>query len=282
MTTMFKGIVGGDEYSTEALVRGLTIHGPADAYYVTHCSDQLSSRLQVKCGVRNMKNIGDLVPRCAVLFLTFLPEEASALLPKIAASVKEWTLIVSAVYGLKLPTLEYYFPNNEIVRLVYNPSIASGAGLSAYSVSKNASTDAKSMAEIVLKECGDVIAVNSEEELETVADFIIASTYFSYIVTKSMVKNAKKLGMAPREADYAVEKILSGSIRTLLKSDNEVTSLISRGFADKFAHDTAIELIKNQGLNEDLTKALQDDEPEEKTNPNDDPKNFRMHYSWSR
>lgn len=282
MTTMFKGIVGGDEYSTESLVRGLTIHGPAEAYYVTHCSEQLSSRLQVKCGVRSMKNISDLVPRCAVLFLTFRPEEANVLLPKIAASIKEWTLIVSAVYGLKLPTLEYFFPNNEIVRLVYNPSIASGAGLSAYAVSKNASTDAKSMAEIVLKECGDVIAVNSEEELETVADFIIASTYFSYIVTKSMVKNAKKLGMVPKEANSAVEKILSGSIKTLLKSDNEVTSLISRGFADKFAHDTAIELIKNQGLNEDLTKALQDDEPEEKMNPNDDPKNYKMHYSWSR
>ena len=281
MNTMFKGIVGGDEFSTEALVRGVTIHGPADAYYVTHCSDQLSSRLQVKCGVRNMKNISDLVPRCAVLFLTFLPEEANVLLPKIAEYVKEWTLIVSAVYGLKLPTLEYYFPHNEIVRLVYNPSIASGAGLSAYAVSQNASTDAKSMAEIVLKECGDVIAVGSEDELESVADFIIANTYFSYIITKSMVKNAKKLGMVPKEANFAVEKILSGSIKTLLKSDYEVTNLISRGFADKFSHDTAIELIKNQGLNEDLTKELADDEPEEQINPNDDPKNFRMHYSWS-
>ena len=138
MSTMVKGIIGGDEFSTEALVRGLTIHGPADAYYVSHCSDQLSSRLQAKCGVRTIKNIADLVPRCAILFLTFLPEEASVLLPKIAEKVKEWTLIVSSVHDLKLATLEYYFPNNEIVRLVCNPSIMSGAGLSAYAVSRNA------------------------------------------------------------------------------------------------------------------------------------------------
>ena len=281
MATMFKGIIGGNEFLTEVLVRGLTVHGPADAYCVGHCTEQLGSRLYSRCKVRYVRNITDIVPNSAVLFFTFDTEEANTLLPKIASKIQPWTLVISLVRGLKLATLEHFFPNNEIVRLAINPSVISGAGLGAYAVSKNASADARSMAHIVLKECGDVIAVGSEDELESVADFIIANTYFSYIITKSMVKNAKKLGMPPKEANFAVEKILSGSIRTLLKSDYEVTNLISRGFADKFSHDTAVELIKNQGLNEDLTKELADDEPEEQINPNDDPKNFRMHYSWS-
>ena len=278
---MVKGIIGGDEFLTEVLVRGLTINGPADAYCVGHCSEQLGSRLAAKCGVQFVKNITDMIPNSAILFLLFQPEEETAILPKIAEKVKEWTLIVSAVKDLKIATLEYFFPNNEIVRLAFNPSIISGAGLSAYAVSQNASTDAKSMAEIVLKSCGDVIAVNNEDELEEMEKYLRANTYLSYVVIQTMIKNAKKLGMTHKEANFAVDKLLKGASHTLIDLGYDTSDLISRGLNDKVFQAQAIELIKNYGIDDDLFKGLNQPEPEEKINPNDDPKNFRMHYQWS-
>lgn len=282
MARMVKGIIGGDDFSTEILVRGLTVNGPADAYCVGHCTDLFGSRLAAKCGVHYVKNIFEVIPNSAILFLTFSPEEANVMLPKIAEKVNEWTLIVSAVYGLKLSTLEYFFPHNEIVRLVYNVSIASGAGLSAYAVSANASTDAKSMAEIVLKDCGEVIAVANENELEAVADYLVANTYLSYVVMQSMVRNAKKIGMTPKEADSAVEKLLAGSMKTILNTDYDMKNLINNYFKDKAVHENAVELIKNYGIDEDLSKELTHLDLVEESNPNDDPKNYKMHYSWSR
>lgn len=283
MATMVKGIVGGDEFLTEVLTRGLTLHGPADAYYISHCSDQLSSRLQAKCGVHAIKNIVDLVPKCAILFLAITPEEESALLPKIAEKVKEWTLIVSVVRDLKLATLEYFFPHNEIIRLSISPSVISGMGLSAYAVSKNASTDAKSMAEIVLKECGDVIAVENEEELEAISDYLAANTYLTYVVIQAMLKNARKIGMSPKEANSAVDKLLKGSMHTLIDMGFDTADVISRGMSNKDMHDKAVELIKNYGMDTDLLNKLSsNDEPEEKIDDADDPKNYKMHYSWSR
>ena len=56
---------------------------------------------------------------------------------------------------------------------------------------------------------------------------------------------------------------------------------MSRGLNDKVFQTQAIELIKNYGIEDDLFKGLNQPEPEEKINPNDDPKNFRMHYQWS-
>lgn len=281
MSAMVKGIIGGDEFLTEVLVRGLTINGPADAYCVSHCSEQLGSRLVSKCGVHFLKNFSDVVPNSAILFLTFEPEEATALLPRIAEKLHEWTLIVSVVHGLKLETLEKFFPKNEIVRLVVNPSIITGKGLSAYALSKNASTDAHSMAEIVLKDCGDVIAVKDETELESIANYLTANTYLSYIVIQTMIKNAKKVGMTAKEANFAVDKLLRGSMRTLIDYGFDTADLISRGLRDKGRHDEAIELIKNYGMDADLIKELNEPEPGEKVNPNDDPKNYRMHYQWS-
>lgn len=281
MSAMVKGIIGGDEFLTEILVRGLTIHGPADAYFVSHCSEQLGSRLVAKCDVHFLKNFTDIIPNSAILFLVFEPEDAPAILPKIAQKIHEWTLIVSVVHDLKLDTLSYYFPNNEIVRLVVNPSIISGKGLSAYAVSQNASTDAKSMAEIVLKDCGDVIAVNNEKELEIIADYLVANTYLSYVVIQTMIKNAKKVGMTPKEANFAVDKLLRGAMRTLIDQGHDTLDIISRGLKDKGRNSEAIDLIKDYGLVQDLMKELNHPEPADKTNPNDDPKNFRMHYQWS-
>lgn len=282
MTTMVKGIVGGNDFLTEVLVRGLTVHGPAEAYCVGHCSDQLGTRLAAKCKVQFVKNITDLIPNSAILFLTFNPEDANNLLPRIAEKVKKWTLIVSAVHGLKLATLEYYFPNNEIIRLAVNPSVISGAGLGAYAASEKASTDAKSMAEIVLKDCGDVIAVKDENELEETEKYLTANTFLSYVVIQTMIKNAKKIGMTGKEANFAVDRLLKGSMHTLIDEGYDTAGLISRGLNDRMVHDEAVEFIKSYGLDSDIMNSLKNPEPQqEPENPNDDPKNYKMHYRWS-
>ena len=284
MNTMVKGIVGGNDFLTEVLVRGLTVHGPADAYCVGHCNDQLGMRLAAKCRVQFVKNITDLIPNSAILFLAFNPDEAGNLLPRIAEKVQEWTLIVSAVHGLKLATLEHYFPNNEIIRLVVNPSIISGAGLGAYAASQKASTDAKSMAEIVLKDCGDVIAVKDENELEEIEKFLAANTFLSYVIVQTMIKNAKKIGMTPKEANFAVDRLLKGSMHTLIDEGYDTAGLISRGLNNKTVHDEAVELIKSYGLDTEIMNNLKNPEPptDPNENPNDDPKNYKMHYRWSR
>lgn len=282
MSMMIKGIIGGNDFLTEVLVRGLTVHGPAEAYCVGHCNDQLGMRLAAKCKVQFVKNITDLIPSSAILFLAFNPEEANTLLPRIAEKVKEWTLIVSAVHGLKIATLEYFFPKNEIIRLTVNPSIISGAGLGAYAASKKASTDAKSMAEIVLKDCGDVLAVKDEDELEKIENYLAANSYLSYIIIQSMIKNARKIGMTAKEADFAVDKLLKGSMHTLIDEGYDTADLISRGLNNKAVHDEAVKLIQDYGLDSEIMNNLKNPEPPPAENPNDDPKNYKMHYRWSR
>lgn len=282
MATMFKGIIGGNEFLTEVLVRGLTVHGPADAYCVGHCSEQLGSRLYSRCKVRYVRNITDMVPNSAVLFFVFDEEESGTLLPKIAAKIQPWTLIISLVRGLKLATLEYFFPNNEIVRLAINPSVISGAGLGAYAVSKNASTDARSMAQIVLKECGDVIAVDNEDELEKIDNYLSANTYFAYIIIRNMIKNAKQIGMDGKEASFAVSKILQGASHTLIDEGYDTADLVSRGFNDKSVAGVAGHLIKDFGMTEDIIKSVEKFEPQPKEKSPDDPENYKIHYRWSR
>ena len=282
MATMFKGIIGGNEFLTEVLVRGLTVNGPADAYCVGHCTEQLGSRLYSRCKVRYVRNITDIVPNSAVLFFTFDTEEANTLLPKIASKIQPWTLVISLVRGLKLATLEHFFPNNEIVRLAINPSVISGAGLGAYAVSKNASADARSMAHIVLKECGDVIAVDNEDELEKIGNYLTANTYFAYLIIRSMMKSAKQLGMDSKETNFAVSKLLQGATHTLIDEGYDTADVISRGLNDEHVAGIAGHLVKSFGITDDVIQSIEKFEPYPKEKSPDDPENYKIHYRWSR
>ena len=281
MANLIKTIIGGDDFLTETLVRGLTVYGPADAYCIGHCSEQLGKKLQSRYGVRFVKNIIELVPNSAIVFLAFNSADADNLLTRIAEKVNDWTLVVSTIHGLKIETLQQYFKNNEIVRFALNPSIISGEGLGAYALSKNASTDANSMAQIVLKSCGDVIAVKNEYELDEIEHFLTANTYLSYVVIQAMIQSAKQVGMSPKDAALAVKKLLNGSIKTIIDHGGDSADLIRRAVKDKNIQTEATELMQNYGLSETLMQKLTTPPPEEEPiDPSEDPKNFRMHYQW--
>ena len=281
MAKLVKTIIGGDEFLTEVLIRGLTINGPTDAYCVGHCQEKIGRQYSSKYDVHFLPNFVEMIPNSAIVFLVFKPEEAKSLLPRIAERLQEWTLVVSVVNNLKLETLEAAFPHNEIVRLVVNPSIISGKGLSAYALSKNASADAHSMAEIVLKECGDVIAVKNETELEEISKYLMANTYLAYITIRTMIKDAMRVGMSQKEASVAVDKLFRGALRTLIDMGYETHDLINRGLQEENKTGEAIDFLQQSGMVEKLVQQLNHPEPEEKINPMDDPKNFRMHYQWS-
>ncbi len=275
-----KGIIGGDDFLTEVLVRGLTVYGPADAYYVGNCEEKIGVGLRTKYGVGYAKNFQDFVSSSAVLFFAFKPEEANRILPKVAEKISSWTVIISLVEGLNIATLENTFPENEIVRLFVTPSIISGAGLGAYALSKNASANAEELAHMILKDCGDVIEVRNERELEEVADYLLVNTYLSYAVVQAMLKNAQQLGMNPKESNFAVNKLLTGAVHTLIDIGGDAGGTIARGLRDAKFREKVIDMLESCGLKDDLTRYL-DKDGDFADNP-DDPRNYKMHYKWSR
>ena len=282
MPKMVKGVIAGDEFLTEVLIRGLTLNGPADAYYLGNCSNKFAARVISKCGVHVLRNMSDFIQSSAVIFLTCQENEIETLFPQIAAKIKTGTLIVSALKNVTLETLEKYFPNNEIIRLIVNPSVISGAGLGAYVVSTNSSPDASSIAQMVLSDCGEVIAVKNEQELMDINNYLQANTYLAYTVVQLMANNAKMMGMEPKEAAFAVGHLLKGATHTLLEINGDTAELAQKALTDEKLHKEAIDLIKNYGFVDSLNKALTEPEVKKRPEFNDDPGDYKMHYRWSR
>lgn len=254
---LVKGIVGGDEFLTEVLISGLTLNGSEDSYYFGNFPEHIGAQIENKYGVHYVKKFEDFVPSSAILFLTFEFADSEKMLQRLAEKINPSTLIVSAIPDLKLKKLEEAFPENEIIRLFITTSVISGQGLGAYVVSKNASISAQSVAEIILKDCGDVINVSDEKELEKVADFLTANTYMSYVVIQNMLRSAKKMGMSQEEANFAVVKIFSGAVYTLIEGGKDKSAMIRRGTVDQKIRTKVTKLIETQGIKAELEKFIE-------------------------
>lgn len=256
MAAFIKGIIGGDEFYTEVLIRGLTFNGPVDDYYVGNFTEVFGGHLENKYGVHYVNKFEDFIPSAALLFLMFEPADADKMLRRIVPKVSPTTLIVSVVPDLNMETLEKNFPDNEIVRLFITPSIISGHGLGAYVMSKNASISAESVAQLILNNCGDVIHVDSEKELDQLSDFLTANAYIAYVAIQNMVRFARKIGVPVQEANYIAEKLFKGAVYTLTEDDKDVASFIHRGLIDQRFRTRVTNLIESQGIKAEFQKFI--------------------------
>lgn len=256
MERFIKGIIGGDEFYTEVLIRGLTFNGPVDDYYVGNFTEQFGAQLENKYGVHFVKKFEDFIPQAALLFLMFEPVDTEKILKRIAAKVAPTTLLVSVVPDLDMATLEKTFPENEIIRLFITPSIISGHGLGAYVTSQNASLSAESVAQLILNNCGDVINVDDEKELEQLAGFLTANAYIAYVAIQNMVRFARKIGLSIQDANYIAEKLFKGAVYTLTEDDKDVSSFIRRGLLDQKFRTRVTKLIEAHGIKTELQKFI--------------------------
>lgn len=256
MDRFIKGIIGGDEFYTEILIRGLTFNGPVDDYYVGNFTEVFGGHLENKYGVHYVNKFEDFIPSAALLFFMFEPADTEKMLKRIAPKVAPTTLIVSVVPDLDLATLEETFPENEIVRLFITPSIISGHGLGAYVTSKNASMSAESVAQLILNNCGDVVNVENEKELDQLGDFLTANAYIAYVAIQNMVRFARKIGVPVQEANYIAEKLFKGAVYTLTEDDKDVASFIQRGLRDQKFRTRVTKLIEDQGIKAEMKKFI--------------------------
>ena len=272
----FKGVIAGNNFITENLLTGLTRDNADDPqnYCVADSTQELCNKWAVKFNVRTTTNPIDFVGSAAFLILACHHDDLDGIMRKIAHKIKRDTLVLSAMHRTKIADIEKYLPNHQIIRLVLNPSVVSGAGVGAYAANKNATVDAKSAAQIIIKNLGSMIEVNNEAQLEKMRDFILANTFLSYLTVKSMVDAGRKIGLSTKDAGFIAEKILSGATQTLVEDRQRGIAMLQQAYHKEILNE-AIGLIKEYGIYDSVDKILTKDDfidPE--------PPKSNVHYQW--
>lgn len=276
MSKLFKGIIAGNHFITENLLGGLTRNEEEDPqdYCVADNTQELCNEWARKFHVRTTTNPIDFVSSAAILIFSFHHDALDGIMRKIAPKIKKETLILSVMHRTKIADIEKYLPDHQIIRLVLNPSVLSGAGVGAYAANRKATVDAKSAAQIIIKNLGSMIEVNNEDELDEIRKFIMANTFMSYLTVKSMVDAGRRIGLSLKDAGFITDKILDGAVQTLVTDRQRGIAMLQEAFRKEVLTE-AITLIKSYGIYESIGKTITKDdfiEPEPKKND--------LRYSW--
>ena len=278
---LIKGIIGGDDFIVETVLTGLSRSENLSEYWIVAQNEGRCEELRKKYNINATTDM-NFISDASVLILAFRFKEAKDMLSKLAAKISEDTILISVVPGIATVFINGFFPKNQIVRLTFNPSIISGEGIAAYVANDRASNETKVLARDMLVSFGRIIEVSSEDEFEKLRKFIHANTFLSYIVVKSIVDAAHKLGFSLDQSGVLIDQIFKGASHTLIKFQFEGNEMLKDGLRNKKFANQAIDTIREYGIYDEIERYLtsKDSSALFDTNNEDDTEHFNLHYDW--
>ena len=268
-----KGIIG-DGYLTEiiltAFMRQIGIT-PEDTYVLANSSGRCQELLE-QYNVHAVQNPMIFVPPAQLIVLACTFEESKELMQEIAHKMANDALIISVVPGLKLSDIEKYFRQNMIIRLVMNPWVVNGYGVSTYIVGSNRSEAAGNIARAILTSLGETIEVDSEDELEIVGELILSETVYSLVTVKALVGSGTKAGLSTEKSREIVMKILSSSTKAIASSDAVTESVVQRSYNQSNYMEKGKELLDKYKIVENFKKSFEA--------PLEEKDIFKLRYRW--
>ena len=254
-----KGIIG-DGFLTEviltAFMRRLDI-SPEDTYVLAKTSGRCQE-LWEQYNVHAVQNSMVFVPPAKMIVLAVELEDAPRIMKQIADKVSDEAVIISVIQGLKLGQIESYFPDHVVIRMIMNPWIVNGYGVSTYVVGSHNSEEAANIARDILISLGETIEVDSEDELETVGELILSETLFSYITVKALINNSEAAGLSSDKSKEIVRKILTSSSRAISNTDAVTDSVLERSYNKGTFLERSRQLLEKYGIMETFQKSFED------------------------
>ena len=273
MANFIKGIIG-DGFLTEILLTAFARQikiSPEDTYVYATSSGRCQELLE-QYNVHAVQNPMIFAPAAKMIVLAMELEDSEEFMRHLRNKLSEDVLIVSVIQGLKIAEIEKFFPNHPVIRLLVNPWIVSGYGVSTYIVGNEKHEEATNIAKALLTSLGEMIEVDSENELEIVGELILSETVYSYLTVKSLIDSGKKAGISIEKSSEIVMKILSNSTKAIHASDELTDTVVQRSYSKSNYIEKGKELLEKYRIMANFKKSFDD--------PIDVKDIFKFRYRW--
>jgi len=132
------GFIGGGAMA-EAMIGGILANKlfAPDEVYVSDHKIKRCEQLHTLYNVQATLDASTFLDKLDIVVLAIKPQVAQIAIESIVKFVKPDTMVVSVIAGLTLNSLETYFVQQPVVRVMPNTPVAVGAGMSAIALGKN-------------------------------------------------------------------------------------------------------------------------------------------------
>ena len=269
--TFIKGIIG-DGFLTEVILTAFTRQigiNLSDTYVLAKTSGRCQELLE-QFNVHAVQNSMVFIPPAKMIILAVELEDATRIMKQISDKVSKDALLISVIPGLKLNVIENFFPEHMVIRMLMNPWIVNGYGVSTYAVGSFKPEESANIAKSLLKSLGETIAVDSEDELEIIGELISGETFYAYVVLKSLIETGKIAGLSVDKSKEVVMKILTSSATAMKDTDAVTDSIVERSYNKSSFLERSHQLLDKYEIIENFRKTFDKALAEKNF--------FRLHY----
>ncbi|MDO8551957.1 MAG: pyrroline-5-carboxylate reductase [bacterium] len=193
-----------------------------------------------------------------VVILAVKPQDLAEAAKQYKSNVSANAILVSIAAGITLAKIEKLFDHKKIVRVMPNIGLSVGEGISAWKSSGLSSDDEKNVRQL-LNDISENFEANDEQEIDAVTAISGSGPAYFFVFAAALLKSAKALGLADKEARALVGKTFSAAAALQKGADYE--DLIKRVASKGGTTEAALRVFEKNNLSgivEEATKAAYD------------------------
>ena len=207
-------------------------------------------------GVNICKDACETVRKSRFVFLAVKPQNYGEVLETISTAVTDNNIIVSIAAGISINYVVSALKSDcGCVRVMPNTPLLLGCGATALCPSENISDDDFDFVSRIFSTSG-VCRVLPESQMNTVISVNGSSPAYIYLFAKAMRDYAAEQGIDEKSAMELICSTLIGSAEMLMKSGDDVDTLIKKVSSPGGTTLAALEVLDKGGFYENIKDAM--------------------------
>lgn len=199
-------------------------------------------------GISIAKNIKDLANAVDTLFLTVKPQILMSVLEDLKPHLKDDTLIISPVAGVKISKINNALGGNKkIIRVMPNTPLMYSAGATAIAIGEGVSKEEKDFCEKIFASSG-VTAILPEEQIDAVTGISGSSPAFFMRFAREIINEGVNQGVSREDAENLVLGTMLGTAKMMMESDRTADELIKAVASPGGTTEAGLKTMDSQGF----------------------------------
>lgn len=254
------GVIGCGNMAS-AIVSGINKVYPNTKFMTYTPSYTRAEALAQKVGGQAVRELSELAT-CDYLLIGCKPQQFFELAKNLKDGLPslESKYIISMMAAVSLPSIEKHLGSSNITRIMPNTPIGLGEGISLLLHSESAVQTEANAIEYVTKlfeACSKVFTMDSEEQFDKVTTISGCGPAYIFYLTELFAQNLGQWGMDSVAATQLSLALMKGSVELMEnRGDSSLSDLVDQVTSKKGVTIEAVEVFRNEGLPELVSKAL--------------------------
>jgi len=185
----------------------------------------LDAAAAIEAGAAHFKQAVKTFPDAAYVIMAIKPQMFDDAAPKLAAFLPEDCNIISIMAGVSLQRLSAAFPGRGLVRAMPNTPASIGAGMTAFTVSRDIEKADKKNIKKLLSAAGKVEEVASEAMIDVVTAVSGSGPAYVFYLTEALEAAAIDIGLPHNLAPVFARETIIGAAALMKQSGERADDL---------------------------------------------------------